>query len=76
MTQLQTRNFKKDFRFLEINNEKIMANPKLPTDQQAALISISSQGNLLWGIDIWPAAKYKTQKGLFDNSFSSLNFNF
>ena len=44
-----------------------MANPKLPTDQQAALISISSQGILLRGIDIWPAATYKTQKGPFEN---------
>ena len=40
---------KKYFRFLEINYENIMANSKLPTDQQAALISISSQGNLLTG---------------------------
>ena len=47
-----------------------MANSKLITDQQAALISISSQGNLLGGIDIWPAATYKTQKGPFDNSFN------
>ena len=47
-----------------------MANSKLITDQQAALISISSQGNLLRGIDIWPGAAYKAQKSLFDNSFS------
>ena len=31
-----------------------MANSKLITDQQAALITISSQGNLLGGIDILP----------------------
>ena len=52
-----------------------MANSKLPTDQQAALISISSQGNLLGGIDIWPGTAYKAQKSLFDNSFSN-NFSF
>jgi hypothetical protein len=67
VTQLQTRIFFKYFRSLEINYEKNMANSKLITDQQAALISISSQGNLLWGIDTWPAATYKTQKGSFDN---------
>ena len=48
-----------------------MANSKLPTDQQAALISISSQGILLRGIAIRPAATYKAQKGPFDNSFSN-----
>merc|ERR1711935_440312 len=37
------KKFLKYFRFLEINYENIMANSKLPTDQQAALISISSQ---------------------------------
>merc|ERR1712086_812632 len=37
------KKFLKYFRFLEINYGKIMANSKLITDQQAALISISSQ---------------------------------